>query len=385
MIPSRSLSERTASRGRTRTGLEPTAPRADLESIRPYVPGRHPAEIVREYGVTDVLKLASNENPLGPSPGAMAAIDAAIRERAHLYPDSQAVALRAELAGRLDLSIDHLVVGNGSVECIDLVARAFLRPGDDAVVGFPSFPRFQIACQIVGIEPSAVPHRNWRADLDGMIGAIGERTRVLFLDNPCNPTGTHVGPGELADFLGALPPRVLVVLDRAYQEFVPGERRFGEDLDRIRAGENLIVLRTFSKVHGLAGLRIGYAAARPEHARAMNRVREAFNTSSLAQAAAIGALEDEEHVDATVRLVERNRPWLADELRRLGFDPVESRTNFLFVDLGSRSVTVHEGLLERGIVIRPMSAPGIDTWARISVPTRAGGERLIDALEELAE
>ena len=366
-----------------RTGAAPTRPRADLESISPYVPGRHPEEIVREYGVADVLKLASNENPLGPSPKAMAALDAEVRDRAHLYPDSQAVVLRAAIAERHGVSPDQVVVGNGSVECIDLVARAFLRPGDEAVVGFPSFPRFQIACQLIGITPSTVPHREWRADLDGMVEAVTPRTRVVFLDNPCNPTGTHVGPDEIARFLDEIPPEVLVVLDRAYYEFVDAGERFEEDVDRIESGANLVVLRTFSKAHGLAGLRVGYALARPEHAGAMNRVREAFNTSSFAQAAALGALQDDAHVAESVGLVASERPWLADRLRSLGIDPVDSRTNFLFVDLGERAGSIHEGLLRRGIVIRPMTAPGIDTWARISVPTRPGGERLLGALEEL--
>ncbi|MEJ2152337.1 MAG: histidinol-phosphate transaminase [Gemmatimonadota bacterium] len=365
-----------------RAATPPTPPRADLERIWPYVPGRHRTEILREYGVRDVLKLASNENPVGPSPRAVAAL-AGLGAQAHQYPDSQAVALRAALGDRHGVSAEQIVIGNGSVECIDLVARAFLRPEDQAIVGFPSFPRFQIACQVVGCGAVVVPHRDWRFDLDGMTAAISHSTRVVFVDNPCNPVGTHIGPAELATFLDRIPPEVLVVLDEAYHEFVPAERLLSDEIDRIKNGHNLVVLRTFSKAHGLAGLRIGYAIARPETARAMNRVREAFNAGVYAQAGALAAIDDDEHVRDVVELVSTERNWLAGELARLGFSTIPSETNFLFTQLGSRAEALNQGLLECGIIIRPMVAPGIETWARISIPDRSGGQRLITALEEL--
>lgn len=360
----------------------PTPARADLEAIWPYVPGRHRAEIARRYGVTDILKLASNENPLGPSPKAMAALREVLGD-AHIYPDSQARALREAIAERVDLTPEHVVIGSGSVECIDLVARAYLRPGDKAIVGFPSFPRFTIACQVVGAEVAVVPHLGWRFDLDGVVDAIDDRTRVVFLDNPCNPTGTHVPAEELGAFLDRIPPRVLVVLDRAYYEFVPPDQRFADDLDRIRAGANLVVLRTFSKAYGLAGLRIGYALTRPEHARALDRVREAFNTGSIAQAAALAALDDEAHAAETVATIAVEREWLGRAFHELGLAYLPSTTNFLFTDLGPRAREVNEGLLKRGIVVRPMTAPGIETRARISIWTRAGNQRLIATLQDL--
>jgi histidinol-phosphate aminotransferase len=368
--------------GRSRAEASPTPPRADLERIWPYVPGRHREEIALEYGVRDVLKLASNENPLGPSPRALEAVARHLSE-ANFYPDSQARALRAALADRNGLDPSQIVIGNGSVECIDLVARAFLRPGDEALVGFPTFPRFQIACQVVGVRPRVIPHVAWRFDLDGLRAAASERTRVLFLDNPCNPTGTRIGSEELSALLDDLPPETLVVLDRAYYEFEPAETRFAEDLDRIRDGANLVVLRTFSKAHGLAGLRVGWAAARPEHARALDRVREAFNTNSLAQTAALAALDDAGHLEATLELVDTERAWLSARFRELGLEHVPSVTNFLFTNLGPRAAEVNEGLLSRGIVIRPMSAPGIESWARISLGSRAGNERLVAALSEI--
>lgn len=328
-----------------------------------------------------MLKLASNENPLGPSPRALEAVAGRLAE-VHYYPDSQARSLKVALAERNRLEPTQIVIGSGSVECIDLVARAFLRPGDEAVVGFPTFPRFQIACQVIGVRPRVVPHVEWRFDLDGLREAVTERTRVLFLDNPCNPTGTCIGPGELAALLDDLPAETLVVLDRAYYEFESAATRFAEDLDRIRDGANLIVLRTFSKAHGLAGLRIGYAMARPEHARALDRVREAFNASSLAQAAALAALDDETHVERTRGIVDSERAWLSARFDELELEHVPSVTNFLFTNLGPRAGEVNEALLSRGIVIRPMSAPGIETWARISLSARAGNERLVAALEE---
>ncbi len=360
----------------------PTPPRADLEAIWPYVPGRHRTEIARQYGVTDTLKLASNENPLGPSPRAMAALSAALDD-AYYYPDSQARALREAIAARDDLTPEHIVIGSGSVECIDLVARAYLRPGDKAIVGFPSFPRFTIACQVVGAEVVVVPHAEWRFDLGAVLGAVDERTRVIFIDNPCNPTGTHVAAEELSAFLDELPPRVLVVLDRAYYEYVPPAQRFSDDLDRIRAGANLVVLRTFSKAYGLAGLRIGYALTRREHARALNRVREAFNTTSLSQAAALAALDDEAHAAETVATIAVEREWLGRAFERLGLPFVPSTTNFLFTDLGPRHEEICEGLLRRGIIIRPMNAPDIRSWSRISIWTRGGNQRLVDALGDL--
>lgn len=360
----------------------PTPPRADLDRIWPYIPGRHRSEIMREYGMRDVLKLASNENPLGPSPRAVAAL-AEFAAEAHYYPDSQARALREALAGRHGVTPEHIVVGNGSVECIDLVARAFLRPGEAAVVGFPSFPRFQIACQVVGVRPTVVPHREWRFDLDGLRAAVTGCTRVVFIDDPCNPTGTHIPRKDLTAFLDDLPPEVLVVLDQAYYEFAPEGERFAEDIDRIRDGANLVVLRTFSKAYGLAGLRVGYAITRLEHARALNRVREAFNTNSFAQVAALAALDDHSHVVETVAVTAAERAWLGAQFERLGFRHVPSVTNFLFTDLGAEAASINRGLLERGIIVRPMTAPGIETWARISIAARAGNRRLVSALEDL--
>ena len=367
--------------GRSRAETSPTPPRSDLERIWPYVPGRNREEIALEYGIRDVLKLASNENPLGPSPRALEAIARHLGE-SNFYPDSQARALRTALAERNELDPSQIVIGNGSVECIDLVARAFLRPGDEAVVGFPTFPRFQIACQVVGVKPRVVPHVDWRFDLDALRAAASERTRVLFLDNPCNPTGTCIESDELSALLDDLPAETLVVLDRAYYEFEPPETRFAEDLDRIRDGANLVVLRTFSKAHGLAGLRVGWAAARPENARALDRVREAFNTNALAQVAALAALEDEAHLERTLAGTVAERAWLSARFDELGLEHVPSVTNFLFTNLGPRAAEVNEALLARGIVIRPMSAPGIETWARISLGSRSGNERLVAALTE---
>lgn len=367
--------------GRSRAEAAVTPPRADLERIWPYVPGRHREEIAAEYGVTEVLKLASNENPLGPSPRAVDAISARLQEL-HFYPDSQARSLKTALAERNRLDPSQIVIGSGSVECIDLVARAFLRPGDEAVVGFPTFPRFQIACQVVGVRPRVVPHVDWRFDLDGLREAVTARTRVLFLDNPCNPTGTCIAADDLAALLDDLPPETLVVLDRAYYEFEPEATRFAEDLDRIRDGANLVVLRTFSKAHGIAGLRIGYALTRAEHALALDRVREAFNANALGQVAALAALDDEEHLARTLAVVGSERGWLSARFDALGLQHVPSVTNFLFTNLGSRAADVNAHLLSRGIVIRPMSAPGIETWARISLGTREGNERLVAALEE---
>ncbi|MBW3661009.1 MAG: histidinol-phosphate transaminase [Gemmatimonadetes bacterium] len=371
----------TVSRSSARAGASATPARADLEAIWPYVPGRHRVEIEREYGIANVLKVASNENPLGPSPRALAAL--AALDELQYYPDSQARDLKEALAARHGVEPDHVVVGNGSVECIDLVARAFLRPGDEAICGFPCFPRFPIACQVIGVAPVVVPHVDWTVDLDGIAGAVTERTRVVYIDNPCNPTGTHVAPDDLAAFLDALPPRVLVLLDRAYYEFVPPGERFEEDVERILGGENLAVLRTFSKAYGLAGLRIGYALARPDHVRALDRVREAFNTSVVAQAAGMAAIEDDAHVEATLRVNEAGRTRLLEAFDRQGFAAVPSKTNFLFVDLGERAAAINGSLLSKGIVIRPMTAPGIDTFARISVPDRAGVERLVSALGEI--
>jgi histidinol-phosphate aminotransferase len=348
-----------------------------IRSIQPYIPGTHLEEAERETGLR-VVKLASNENPLGPSPLAVEAMRRALLST-HRYPDSRAFHLRQRLAQHLDVPEDWLLFGNGSTELIELAALAFLGEGDAGLIASGSFPMYRIALQVRGARIVEVPLQNYRYDLAGMARVVREGVRLVYLANPNNPTGTWFCADALAEFLNAVPRGVVVVLDEAYYEYVeqPG---YSRSLEELRAGRHLIVLRTFSKIYGLAGLRIGYAVARPELLEAMARVRLPFNTSSLAQAAALAALDDTEHVR---RSRENNRAGLAQlesGLRALGLEPIPSVANFVMVTLGQPAAAVVEALLQRGVLVRPLGWMGFPNAIRITVGTQEENQRLLEAL-----
>jgi len=339
--------------------------------------------VQRELGVSDIVKLASNENPLGTSPRALAAIHAALPDL-HRYPDGSGFKLRRALGARHGVSIDQIILGNGSSEILEMLARAYIADGDEAVISQQSFVMYELVVNQVNGRPVAMPTAPGRRhDLDAMAAAVTSRTKLIYVANPCNPTGTYATRAELDRFLAAVGDRALVVLDQAYQEYV--ERPdYPDGLEDLQAGRNVIVLRTFSKIYGLAGVRIGYGLADPEVIATLNRVRSPFNTSSLAQAAALGALEDAEWA---LRAREHNLKevgFLEDALRRRGIAFTPTVTNFVLIELDGDTRELFLEFQKRGVIIRPVGGPGLAGCARVSVGTRAENEKFLAALDQLA-
>ena len=352
---------------------------AHLEGLEPYQPGLSIDEVRRRSGSSRVIKLASNENALGPSPRAIEALQGGLSVL-HRYPDGPARDLREALAGRHGVAAQQIVIGNGSTELLDLLARAFLDASDNAVASQGAFARFRQVVQARNRGARLVPMRAGRQDLAALAEAVDERTRLLYVANPNNPTGTWSPRAELEALLDRLPPGVLVVWDEAYFEFAD-EPDYPDGLDYVRAGAPLVVLRTFSKVYGLAGLRVGYAVAAPEVVAAVDVVREPFNSNSLGQLAALAALDDATHVERSVALVRSERPRMMEELRRLGLDVLSGLGNFVFADTRRAAGSVFQALLGRGVIVRPLEEYGFPSALRISLGTREENDLLLESLE----
>jgi histidinol-phosphate aminotransferase len=350
-----------------------------LRGLIPYSPGKPIEEVERELGIRDSVKLASNENPLGPSPLALAAIREAL-PNVHRYPDGSGHRLTRALASHWGVSPDMVILGNGSNELLELAGRCFLMPGDEAVYAEQAFVVYDMVAQVTGATKVAVPLRDFTHDLSGMRAAITPRTKLIFVANPNNPTGTSVPARALEDFLAAVPPDVPVVLDEAYYEYLAPELR-PDSLRFARAGRLLLVLRTFSKIYGLAGLRIGYGIGPAPLIAVLNQAREPFNTSSLAQAGATAALGDEGHVRSTLAINEAGRKYLTEKCRALGLSVVPSVANFLLVDVGRPGPATADALLRHGVIVRPMAGYGFPTHLRISVGIPLENERCIAALK----
>ena len=351
-----------------------------VASLAPYAPGKPIEEVEREYGVTNVAKLASNENALGPSARALAAAREAAA-RVNLYPDGSAFHLRAALAASLGVEPREVLVGNGSSEIVELLVRTFVLEGEEVLTSAQSFLAYKLAAQAHGRTLVEAPMKaRFHYDLDAIKKLLSRRTKLVFLANPDNPTGTWFTEQELLPFLDAVPKDTLVVLDEAYVDFVdaPG---FQDSLALRRKYPNVVVLRTFSKVHGLAGLRLGYGVARPDVVEYVDRVRPPFNVNLVAQAAGVGALEDTDHVARSRALVREERPLLAEGLKALGATVVPSQGNFVFADFPGRPAKeLFEALLREGVIVRPMTAYGFPTAQRITVGLRAENQRCLAAL-----
>ncbi len=350
-----------------------------LEGLDRFEPGKPIGEVQRELGLTEVTKLASNENPRGPSPKAVAAARAALAE-VNRYPDGQATDLRSALAAHLGVPVSHVVVGNGSVEIIELVARAFLAPGDNAVISEHAFVRFR---QIVAAHNHGVRHvpmREWTHDLAAMARAIDERTRLVFVANPNNPTGTWNRRAEVEALVAALPKGCLLVLDEAYFEYTD-DPDYPSGIDLVRRGAPVVVTRTFSKVYGLGGLRAGYAVAAPEVLEAVLVIREAFGTNSVAQAAAVAALGDVEHVALSVEMNRVEKASLALALRERGFTVLPSLGNFVTFDTRAEGRDVFRRLLARAVIVRPLDPYDMKSWLRVSVGTPPENAAFLAALD----
>ena len=342
-----------------------------------YEPGKPIEDVARELGLDPdgIIKLASNENPAGPSPLGIAAARRALGQ-AHLYPDGGCVALCEKLAKKWNLSPRQFVIGNGSNELLELVGHVFLRPGDEVVMGAPAFAIYKLVTLLFGAKPVEVPLVNHTHDLGAMLRAITPKTRVVYFASPNNPTGTINGAQEILDFALALPPHVVLVFDEAYAEFVEAGGEAPDIRPLIAAGRHVIGLRTFSKLYGLAALRIGYGYASGEFASLLNRVRQPFNANAISQAAAIAALDDH---DFTARCLLENKEGLAQVeagCAKLGVECVPSRANFMLLKVGD-GARVFAALQRRGVIVRPLGSYAMPEWIRVTIGTRAQNERLL--------
>jgi len=354
-----------------------------VASLTPYVPGKPIEEVERELGITGVAKLASNENALGPSPRGLAAAREAAA-RIHLYPDGAAYTLKQALAAKLGVTMEEVFVGNGSNELIELMVRTFVLEDEAVLTSAGSFVAYRLAAQAHGRTFVEAPMKaRFHYDLTALLDRVDRKTKVVFLANPDNPTGTWFLEHELVPFLEAVPQTTLVVLDEAYVEFVdaPG---FPDSLALRKRFPNLILLRTFSKIYGLAGLRLGYGVARPELVGYLDRVRAPFNVNLVAQAAGVAALDDAEHVARSRELVRSERPFLAAGLAALGATVVPSQGNFVLADFpGTNGKEVFEKLLREAVVVRPVAGYGFPTCQRVTVGTRAENEKCLAALKKV--
>ena len=342
-----------------------------------YTPGKPIEEVKRELKLSSVIKLASNENSLGPSPKAVAALKKAVGSL-HRYPESRCPDLRAKLAKKLRVDPESLIFGNGSDELIVLALRAFIDPGDAVVVAAPTFLIYELQARACGASISVVPLRDFRYDLDAMKAAITPHTKLVFIANPDNPTGTYVTKRQLSAFLRDLPHETIVFMDEAYYEFAEASD-YPQTLSYV-SERAMIVTRTFSKAYGLAGLRVGYGIASPEIVAALDAVREPFNVNSLAQAAAAAALDDRPFLERSRRLVRGGRREIVAALDALKLRHVPSATNFILFHLGPRAQEIAQALLRQGIIIREMSGWKLDGYLRVTIGTAAENRRFVAAL-----
>jgi len=362
---------------------------AYIRAIAPYQPGKPISELERELGISGIVKLASNENPLGCSPKAMAAMQEALKTIA-LYPDGNGFALKDALVQRYGVAHDQVVLGNGSNDMLELAARAFLTVGDKAVYSDHAFAVYPLATQAVGATGVSVEAQNFGHDLEAMrAAAVGQGAKMIFIANPNNPTGTFLSAAALLDFLRALPANILVVLDEAYNEYLPQENRY-DSVAWLKEFPNLIVSRTFSKAYGLAGLRVGYAFAHAQVADMLNRVRQPFNVNSVAQAAAVAALQDEDFVQRTNELNRRGMAQVTAELSRLGLEYIPSFGNFASFKIAQpalskaeRAMAVYRRLLELGVIVRPIANYDMPGWLRVSIGLEKENEKFLSALKQI--
>jgi histidinol-phosphate aminotransferase len=353
-----------------------------IRSLIPYEPGKPIEEVEREYGISGSVKLASNENPLGPSPRALAVLRERLPEL-HLYPDGDCFYLKRALAQKLGVQPDRLIFGNGSNEIIELAARTFMRPGDEAVMAEQAFVVYELIVQAVGGKRKTVPLKNFTHDLAAIADAVTPQTRLVFLANPNNPTGTIYRRRDWEAFLERISPDVLVIVDEAYFEYVE-EADYPNSLDYHARHPAILTLRTFSKLYGLAGLRIGYGIGAKDVIALMQRVRQPFNVNAPAQWAALAALDDTEHVQRSLGVNQQGVKYLQTEFVRLGLSYVPSQANFILVRVGNGH-EVFQRLLQQGVIVRPMVGYKFPEHVRVTVGTMAQNQKLIGALERLIQ
>ena len=346
--------------------------------LRPYHPGKPAEELRRELGLGEIIKLASNENPLGPPESALAAI-AACRDLAR-YPDGNGFTLKRALAEKHNIDMDCITLGNGSNEVLELAARAFVTSGHQVIYSQHAFAVYPLVTQAIGAEHVVVPAAAWGHDPAAMRAAVTERTRLLFIANPNNPTGAWINRERLRHLLENLPEHVIALVDEAYFDYAEAEAEYPDCSLWLNDFKNLIVTRTFSKAYGLAGLRVGYALSHPDIANLLNRLRQPFNSNSLALAAAAAALEEPQYIERGIRLNEAGMAQLTAALTGLGLECIPSRGNFICVDCGRPAAAVYEALLRAGVIVRPIANYGLPRHLRVSIGREFENSRFIDAL-----
>ncbi len=355
--------------------------RQGITDLPVYIPGKSIEEVQREYGLEEIIKMASNENPLGPSPLALKAVKEAMSDM-HIYPEGPCLPLCKKMAQLKDIDEDMVTFANGADNIITMMAQSFLDQGDEVVMAFPTFSLYPIVARIMGASPLEVPIKDHVHDLDAMAAKITSKTKMVIICNPNNPTGTVVEKEALDDFIKKTPDDILIVLDEAYFEF--GDlQTFPESLPYIREGYPVLSIRTFSKIYGIAGIRIGYAMARKELIACLNRVREPFPVNRMAQVAALAALDDEAFYKKVLKVNNEGRRFLEQSLLGMGLETVPSHTNFILVDIKRDSKTIFEDLIKRGIIVRPGYIWKLPTFIRITIGTPDQNERLVGSLKEV--
>lgn len=349
----------------------------NIKTISPYVPGKPTEEVERELGITGSIKLASNENPLGPSPRAIAAVRKAL-EGVNRYPDGSGFYLSQALAKKYEVDLNQIILGNGSNELIELVVRTFIQPGDEIISADPSFVVYKMITQAAGGTNIVVPCKDMRHDLDAMAERITPKTKIVFIANPNNPTGTMNTKAETNRFMSRLSDHVIVAVDEAYFEYVT-HADYPDSLDYLKEGRNVLALRTFSKIYGLAGLRIGYGITKPEIAEMMNKVRQPFNTNSLAQAGALAALSDRKHVEKSIAVNNEGKQFLYQAFQQLGISYLPTEANFIWFETAPDGKDVYAALMKQGVIIRPMGGKRL----RVTIGLPEENKRFIAELEKI--
>lgn len=350
-------------------------------SLEPYVAGKPLEELERKYGITDAIKLASNENPLGPSPLAARAIRKAI-EKLHRYPNGGSYDLCQRISDRLNLKRENIVLGNGSDDIIAMLGQVLLQPGAEAILPQPAFLFYKIMISSCGAIPVGVPLKSHATDLDGMLDRISPKTRLIFLTNPHNPTGSLIAKKDFDSFIEDLPSNIVVVLDEAYIEFVR-DTDYPNSAEYLQSEKTVVGLRTFSKAYGLAGIRIGYGLMPPFLTELLHRVRQPFNVNSLANVAAIAALDDKEFLANTLRLVHDELDFLYAGLDNLGIRYLKSQANFFLIQVGKNADDVFEDLLKLGVIVRSMTSYGYPDCVRVNIGLHSENVRLLESLAEV--
>ena len=356
----------------------------NITRLVPYSPGKPIEEVERELGITGIIKLASNENSLGPSPKAIEAVNK-LAEKMHIYPDANCFALRQAVSEAIGVPGECLVFGNGSDDIIHLLGITFLGECDEVIQGDPSFVRYEAAAILNNAKVHFVPlTKDWVHDLNAMAAKVNPRTRLIFIANPNNPTGTIVTRQALEQFLEGLPEHVIVVLDEAYFEYAESEPDYPNGLDYVLQGRNVVVLRTFSKTYGLAGHRIGFGAMKPEIAQWLNRTREPFNVNYMAQYAAAAAIQDKDHVSNTVAMNEAGKKAFYQAFAELGMEYTPTFGNFVWFDTKQDSREMFQKLLLKGVITRTGDVFGSPTYLRVTIGTEAENRKFLSALKEIA-